>query len=592
MAKLLRILAYFRQDLWPILLSLLLIGASTLLGLLWVYPLAILIDLAAGKQQDQWLYRYFYDWTPKESALSQVLFLGGLMLAIRLGSELLRAWQMTLNIRIGLHGMMRVRCDLFRKLQQLSIGYHRSQPQGDAIYRVAWDTYGFQGMLNAMVALVVNLLTLVLMAAIALSISWKLTLLSLAIIPPMLGVMRLYGRVLQQSSADAKQHDSTLYTVIQRSMASIGLVQAFGRESDEYSHFDRTVKNSVMAYYRLHWHEVMYWACLGSVSAIGASVIFGYGGYQVSQGLLTIGSLAIFLDYVNKLYDPLFKLSSSGSGIITAMAGVKRVFEVLDLDPVIRDAPDAIDLSRQPRTLAMEQVGFCYASGSPVLEQLEAEIRPGEMVAFVGSSGVGKTTLLNLFPRFYDPSAGRLTLDGHDLRKIRLRSLRAHIALVLQDSVLLPTTIAENIAYGCPNATAAQIRRAAELAGAATFIEKLPEKYDSEVSEGGTNLSGGQRQRIAIARALLTEAPIIVMDEPTSALDAEHEQLITETLRDLKGQRTIIIVSHRLSTVADCDRIYLMEKGRIAEAGTHDELVIRRGGYYRLAKHQMKLGEA
>jgi subfamily B ATP-binding cassette protein MsbA len=213
------------------------------------------------------------------------------------------------------------------------------------------------------------------------------------------------------------------------------------------------------------------------------------------------------------------------------------------------------------------------------------------MVAFVGSSGVGKTTLLNLLPRFYDPTGGSLELDGHDLRNIKVRDLRQHIALVLQEGLILPTSIAENIAYGRPDATPQQIQAAARLAGADVFIEKLAQKYETEVTENGQNFSGGQRQRIAIARALLTEAPIMVLDEPTSALDPQHEQMITQTLRTLKRQRTIILVSHRLSTVADCDQIFVMDNGQIIEQGTHRELVALHGLYFKMAKHQMKLEE-
>lgn len=589
MKKYLRILQYFRGDSWALALSLVFMGLSTLLGLLWAFPVAILVDLQTGKGIDLWIYRWFYNMTPKGNVIHQVLFLTGLMVVIRLGSQIFQSLQTILSIRVGLNGMMRARCDLFRKLQELSVGYHRSQPQGDAIYRVAWDTYGFQGVLNVLVTILVNFLTLILMAVLAFGISWKVTLLSLVVVPPIVLVIRLYGKVLKDRSIDAKEKDSGLYTTIQRSMTSIGLVQAFGRETDEYNRFGATVQRSVTAYYRLHWHEVIYWFLLGTVFALGATAIFGYGAYLVYQEALAVSALIIFLDYAAKLYDPLSKLSTSGSSMITAMAGVDRVFEVLDRDPVIKDAPDAIALPRQARRLELDHVVFAYRDGEPVIRDMTVSIEPGQMVAFVGSSGVGKTTLLSLFPRFYDPSSGALKLDGIDLRKIKIKSLRAHIALVLQEGMVLPTSVQENIAYGRPDATPAAIRKAAELAGAAEFIDKLPQKYETQIQEGGTNLSGGQRQRLGIARALLTEAPIIVLDEPTSALDAQHEMLIIQTLRNLKRQRTVILVSHRLSTVADCDTIFVMEAGKIAESGTHDELVKQRGLYYRMAKHQMKL---
>jgi len=262
---------------------------------------------------------------------------------------------------------------------------------------------------------------------------------------------------------------------------------------------------------------------------------------------------------------------------------------VLDRDAIIKDAPDAMSLPKQPRTLMLDHVVFEYRKGEAVLDDVSCTIKPGEMVAFVGPSGVGKTTLLNLLPRFYDPTGGAMRLDGYDARKIKIKDLRKHVALVLQESVILPTSVRENIAYGRPDATDEQIHHAADIAGAGVFIEKLPHGYEEQIDEAGQNLSGGQKQRISIARALVTEAPIIIMDEPTSALDPEHEARIVDTLKRIKGQRTIILVSHRLSTVSDCDRIFVMEAGKIIEAGTHDELISLRGAYFRMAKHQMKI---
>ena len=239
--------------------------------------------------------------------------------------------------------------------------------------------------------------------------------------------------------------------------------------------------------------------------------------------------------------------------------------------------------------LSLKDVVFGYRENTAVLNGISCEIKPGEMVAFVGESGVGKTTLLSLVPRFYDPWQGSITLDGTDLRQIKVGDVRKHVALVLQENVVLPTSVRENIAYGRPGATDVQIKHAADLAGASKFIDKLDHGYDEILSESGGNLSGGQRQRISIARALLTEAPIIIMDEPTSALDPQHEQLITETLAGIKGLRTLILVSHRLSTVADCDRIFVMDAGHIVETGSHDELLAQRGLYYKMAKHQLKI---
>ena len=248
------------------------------------------------------------------------------------------------------------------------------------------------------------------------------------------------------------------------------------------------------------------------------------------------------------------------------------MFEILDRDPGIADAPDALPLPLRAREITLDDVSFAYEDGRTgrrvrVLSHVSLTIKPGEMVAFVGASGAGKSTLLNLLPRFYDPTGGAVRYDGVDARPARVKDLRRHVALVLQDSVILPTTVAENIAYGRPQATREQVREAARLAGAAEFIERLPDGYDTQLTEAGQNLSGGQRQRISIARALLSEAPCVVLDEPTSALDPHHEAVVTRSLAELKGARTIVLVGHRLSTVAGCDRIYVMDGGRVSEAG-------------------------
>ena len=585
-----RAISYFQRDSGKIVVSLLLIGLSTVLGLLWPFPLAILIDSVLGsKHSDDWLYQLFFRLVPSGDKLTQIVALAGAMFALRMLSELLRFVQTLVNIRIGYNGLMRVRCDLFRKLQELSLAYHRSQPQGDAIYRLSYDTLGFQALLNVLVGILVNVVTLVAMSLIMLQMNWRLTLIALAVIPLLAVTIHRYGRILKQRYTQSYEVDSQLTTAIQRSVASVGLVQAFGREHDEYSNFLHTVGRSVAVKLKLHWDEVMYWLILGTIFAVSSALIFGYGGWLVYRGTLGVGALTIFLFYLEKLYDPLKALSGSGASLQGGLSQVERVFEVLDRDLTIKDAPGAIDFPRRPRTLELENVSFRYRDDAPVLREISVTIEPGQMVAFVGSSGVGKTTLLNLLPRFYDPTGGRLLLDDTDLRTIKLTDLRRHIALVLQEGVVLPTTVAENIAYGRPDASDAEIRRAAELAGAHAFIDRLPLKYDTEVTEAGQNLSGGQRQRIAIARALLTEAPILVLDEPTSALDPTNEQMITETLRSLKGQRTIIVVSHRLSTVADCDQTFVMDEGRIVEQGTHEELLARRGLYWRMAKHQLKL---
>ena len=588
----LRAWRYYRED-WPkILLSVLLVGLSTLASLAQPFPLAILIDsILRPKPGARPLPHRLFAHIAPHSVVRQILLLAAIMLSLRILSELIGLGQGYFKIRVGYSGLLRVRGDLFRQLQKLSLSFHRTHAQGDLIYRLSSDTNGFVAAYNVVQGVAVNLVTLVLMCGIMFSMSWRLALVAVSIMPILFLAIRRYGKVLTQTSVKATRIEAELATTVHRSVATIGLVQAFGREDDEYSRFRDDVGRSSTAWVRMHMQGMVYWLVLGLVFGLGSAMIFAYGGYLAYSGALEVGFLLVFFQYVTtQLYAPLQALSASETELRRGLAGMMRVYEILDVEPDVKDAPNAIDLPPQPRVLELDHVNFAYASDAPVLRDVSVRIQPGQMVAFVGSSGAGKTSLLNLLPRFYDPVSGAIRLDGDDIRQIKLRDLRRHIALVLQESPILSATVAENIAYGNPQASEAQIRSAAKLAGAEPFVDSLPQKYQSPLREAGQNLSGGQRQRIGIARALATEAPILVLDEPTSALDAHNEQMITETLRDLKGQRTIIVVSHRLSTVSDCDCIYVMEEGRIVEQGTHLQLIARAGVYARLAKHQMKLG--
>jgi ATP-binding cassette subfamily B protein len=585
---------YFRDDLGKIILSTVLIGLTTLAELLQPFPFQIMLDRVLGDEHPSgWLPRHIYAFwrsMAPSTKLQQVIVLAATVLVLRFLQESLGLLNGILKIRIGYNGLLHVRTDLFRKLEQLSLSFHRSRAQGDTIYRLGSDTNAFQAAFNVVQTILVNLVKIITLSVLMIGINWKLGLIATAIMPILFWTIRRYGAVIQSTTTTAARIESQLTTTIQRSVASIGLVQAFGREDGEYARFDSNVQSSHNAWAAMFYHTLAYWLIMGMVFATGLALVLGVGGSFVLTGALTIGGLSGFIWFLTGyFYDPLYKLSGAGTDMARYMVGMSRVFEILDTPVEIKDAPNAIAIPKQPRTLELRNVSFSYRPDNPVLRGVSAVVQPGQRAAFVGSSGVGKSSLLNLLPRFYDPTNGAIFLDQYDLREIKLRSLRSHIALVLQENAILAASVKDNIAYGRPDASMEDIRRAAEESGAADFIESLPQKYDTILDEGGQNLSGGQRQRISIARALATQAPILVLDEPTSALDAHNEMMITQTLSALKGKRTIILVSHRLSTTFDCDRIYVMDAGRIVEQGTHDKLLALRGHYYQMARHQLKL---
>lgn len=593
-----RAVSYFTPD-WPwIALLVLLIFVNVSVGLLEAWPLAILVDRVLTDQpRGDWIHDSFLAVLPDDKP-GQIV---GLVL-IGLGLQVIgyASWmaRMMINYHLNYRGTTRVRFALFAKLQSLGLTYHRSRPQGDSIYRLTTDAFGPWGVTDIIIGTSVAAVTLAVMTTILMTRNVWLTLAAFSVAPLIIWSNWQFGRRIHQRALESKQIDADLTAHIQQAMVRVPLAQAFRRENHEAGRFGRAVKRSVDALIRLNWQEQLYPLARDSILAVGAAIILGYGGWLVYRdqfahpiaGGMTVGTLIIFMDYLRKLWDPLKWLTEFFAKVRLFEAASRRVFRVLDAPEAIVDRADAQSIEVKPRALTLDGISFSYGAGKPVLAGISGSITPGQMVAFVGPSGTGKSTLLNIMMRYYDPTSGSLRLDGLDARDIRLADLRGHMALVSQENLILPASVAENILYGRPNATRRQIERAAEMAGAAEFIDELPDRYDTPLAEGGANLSGGQRQRIAIARALVSEAPILILDEPTSALDPSHEQRLIRTLQTIKRRRTIVLVTHRLESVAGFDQIFVLEGGRIVEQGTHQQLT-RRGGAYAASLHRATAAE-
>jgi ATP-binding cassette, subfamily B, bacterial len=576
-----RAMSYFAPDRVRIMILVGLIGVSVCVSLLEAWPIAILIDtVLTDKSNGDWIHRVFLSVLP-ESRLGQIVALVVFGAALQVTGYTVWMGRMMISAQLKFRGTARVRFDLFSKLQSLGLTYHRGHAQGDATYRLTTDVAGPWGVMELAIGTGVAAVTLVVMTAILLTRSQSLTLAAFAVAPLIVASNWYFARLIHHHSLTSKQADADLTSLIQQSISTVALAQAFRRESHEYGRFQASVKTSNDAALRLTWQEQLYPLARDTILALSAAMIFGYGGYLVyrdqyvtpTSGGMTVGALLIFIDYTRKLWDPMKWVTEFVAKVQFHLAASERVFKVLDTPTTPAERVDAQSLPLQPRPISIERVGFGFGPDRTILHNVSARIQPGEMVAFVGPSGTGKSTLLNLMLRFYDPAGGTLRLGGVDYRDIKVADLRQHMALVGQDSAILPLSVAENIAYGRPDATRDEIVAAAQMADAAEFVAELPSGYDTVLAEGGQNLSGGQRQRIAIARALLSNAPILILDEPTSALDPQHEKRLVRTLRSLKRERTIVLVTHRLESTVDCDQIYVMEGGRIVEQGSHRQLV-------------------
>ena len=484
-----------------------------------------------------------------------------------------------------------LRSRLVGHVRSLSMRYHANQSVGDTIWRAINDARSIQEvMIFGVRTWAVLLFRLMIMVCFMLLLDPLLTLVSLAVLPLLFLVIHRLTARIQRTSQESREHMSRLTSLIEQTMGAIRAVQVFGREGMEQRRFESTSMNFVQAQLKFRFSEQVLNVATVVITGLGTAAVIFFASYRVVHGALTVGSLWVFVAYMQALYQMMNEMMFVYGPFQDAVVGVGRAFEVLEQTSDIEESPDALSKPSFDRSLRFRDVMLEYDADRPVLRGVDFEVLAGEKVAIVGETGSGKTTVLNLIPRLYDPTSGAVEIDGIDIRKLRISDARDLVSMVPQEPLLFSATVRENILYGRLDATPEEVSAAATAARAHGFIQELSAKYETEVGERGVKLSVGQQQRISIARAFLKDAPILLLDEPTSALDLRTEADFLDGLADLMAGRTVLIVAHRLSTIRNVDRIYFLKEGRFVEHGSHDDLMAHRGRYYELFMKQFGSG--
>jgi subfamily B ATP-binding cassette protein MsbA len=480
-----------------------------------------------------------------------------------------------------------LRRTLYHHIQRLSLAEHDRTRSGDLITRVTSDIEAVQDFINsALLGILVNVMTLAGMIGVMFYLNWRFTLIALSVAPVLFMVVYHFTRRIKKASREVRKKEGELLSIVEEVLTSIRVVQAFAREDYEQQRFESESLANVEAGLEARSIKAILSPVVEVIVAVGTCLVLAYGARLALAGDLSAGVLVVFLLYLGKMYKPMRDLSKMTDTVSKALVGYERIQEVLEIESRVRDIPGARPAPTLKGRINFDHVSFSYGGDKQVLKDVSLTIEAGQVAAIVGPSGTGKTTLVSLIARFYDPVAGLVGIDGTDVRWYRLKSVRDQISFVLQDTLLFHATIWENIAYGKPDAPPKAIRRAAELANADEFIKEMPEGYDTMVGERGVTLSGGQRQRIAIARAIIRDTPILILDEPTSGLDAVSEQSVIGALDTLMKGRTSVVIAHHLSAIRHADIIFVVKDAELVEQGTHEALVASQGVYAELYRVQ------
>ena len=561
------------------------------LGALQPWPFKIVIDYVLGGQPFP---RSIAGWVGSATSHSAIALLVAVVIAgvlLQLLNQFVSAYGTQVQVDTGQRMVYDLRFRLFQHLQALGLHHHITTSTSDAVYRVDIDAYAIENLvMSGLFPLATSLIALIVMFTILAKMDATIAVLSLSVVPFLFLCLRYYTSTLVNREERVKELESKLLERLYETFSAMRLVKSFAREPFELQRYSQAGGRTMDARIAITWQQSLFGVIVSTITILGTALVVIVGGVHVMRRQMTIGDLTVVIAYLGAVYGPLSAIAHTTGQLQGALAGAKRVRAMFALIPETLDAPDAVEADIKG-DVTFDKVGFQYPDGTDVLHDITFSAKPGEMVALVGLTGAGKTTLVSLIPRFYDTTAGEVLVDGVDVRRYRIRSLREKIAIVLQEPVLFQGTVGDNLRYGRLDATPQEIEDAARAAHAHEFISHLSKGYDTEIAEAGGGLSGGERQRLSVARAVIKNAPILILDEPTSSLDAISEEIVFAALRRLRAGRTTIVIAHRLSTVRDADRILVLDGGRIAAQGRHEEL-LKTSPLYRRMCARLSVGKS
>jgi ATP-binding cassette, subfamily B, bacterial len=544
---------------------------TAFLGLAEPWPLAIILNQVLSEENTSGFMATIFGEDPTTwIVLVSMVVLRFLIIVVGNGFTV---WGNFLGAKMEQNMVLDLRSDLFQHVQRLSLTFHDQRATGALMSQINIQAASVGNIVMVIPPIFEAAMTLVGMLIIATLIDWQLALVSLIVIPFLLWSFNIYGKRIVPRLQDVQKLEWRSLSIVHESMAMLRVIVSFGREDHEHRRFREQGQIAVDERVKLTVGQSLYTLGVQTATAAGTSVVLGIGAWHVLQGKITIGELLVVMTYIASVYQPLEQISTTIGTIHEELVQLDGSLALLDTDPEVVEKPDAIDLGRAMGGVSAQGIGFAYKGREETIQDVSFNARPGERIAIVGHTGAGKSTLMSLLIRFYDPHEGKIAIDGVDVRDLKLDSLREQISVVLQDPLLFSGTIAENIRYGKLDATEDEIVAAAKAANAHDFIMGLPAGYETELGERGAHISGGERQRISVARAFLKDAPILILDEPTSSIDSKTEAVILDALDELMEGRTSFIVAHRLSTVRHADQILVLSGGRIVERGNHDELL-------------------